>query len=118
MDKQSLAPPPPPPPPHYTLGSDIVLHSSIFSNNMWVLCHVTVCCLTTNCFSDFNTLNLFLGTIMPKGKKVTYFDKVWLTKPEYSQWLKRGSSNTTYQCKVCPEKKIQKGLWVTWVLVL
>ena len=40
-----------------------------------------------------------------KNKKQTYFDVQWLIDPLYSDWLKAGSTNKTFRCKVCPGKK-------------
>ena len=40
-----------------------------------------------------------------KNEKQTYFDVQWLIDPLYSDWLKAGSTNKTFRCKVCPGKK-------------
>ena len=37
--------------------------------------------------------------------KQTFFDKTWLKDPAYKDWLKAGSTNTTFKCKVCKENK-------------
>ena len=36
--------------------------------------------------------------------KKTFFDKTWLKDPAYKDYLKVGSPNTTFKCKVCKEK--------------
>ena len=41
-------------------------------------------------------------------KKETFFDKSWLSDPEFSLWLLKGNSETTFQCRVCPEKEKMK----------
>ena len=46
---------------------------------------------------------------MPR-KKQTYFDTKWLNDDIFKGWLKRGSTNTTFKCKVCKEKKNERVL--------
>ena len=41
-------------------------------------------------------------------KKDTFFDKSWLSDPEFSLWLLKGNSETTFRCRVCPEKEKTK----------
>ena len=36
--------------------------------------------------------------------KQSFFDKTWLEEPAYKDWLKTGSTNTTFKCKVCKKK--------------
>ena len=36
--------------------------------------------------------------------KQSFFDKTWLEEPAYKDWLKIGSANTTFKCKVCKKK--------------
>ena len=42
--------------------------------------------------------------------KQTFFDKTWLKDPAYEDWLKVGSTNTTFKCKVCKEKNKEQML--------
>ena len=43
---------------------------------------------------------------MGKEKK-TYFGNLWLSNPEYSSWVRKGTRDTTFHCKLC---KIENGL--------
>ena len=36
--------------------------------------------------------------------KQTFFDKTWLRDSIFKDWLKVGTTNTTFKCKVCKEK--------------
>ena len=40
--------------------------------------------------------------------KQTFFDKTWLKDPAFKNWLKVGSTNTTFKCKVCKEKNKER----------
>ena len=42
--------------------------------------------------------------------KTDIFDRKWLNDADYCQWLKPGSDNTTYRCKVCKEKRSERKL--------
>ena len=40
--------------------------------------------------------------------KQTFFDKTWLKDSAFKNWLKVGSTNTTFKCKVCKEKNKER----------